>query len=190
MVKIKEEKIHQQESLLHNQSDLEKRLDFANRRMEDLVKELQIREAEITSHIADYDILQRHCDTERRKAEEMRISLMNEVSRLVRSNEQLSKEVAALQTEIAIKDEALHSVAEPRAEMQRLNMEIERLQEDNRELSERHAQGPTCGVCMDKKREVIFMPCLHFTCCKNCAESMDHCSICRLRIMGKIEFFQ
>lgn len=34
------------------------------------------------------------------------------------------------------------------------------------------------------------MPCLHFTCCKHCADAMDNCSICRLRIMGKIEFFQ
>jgi hypothetical protein len=101
----------------------------------------------------------------------------------------------------------IESMIGPQLEFEQLGRELDEAKQQCREL----IQAQLCGVCMSGKvrgrqwrtlvlvgfvnlnqfqREVLFMPCLHFTCCKQCSLNMPTCSICRLRIMGKIELFQ
>ncbi|KAI1723075.1 zinc finger, c3HC4 type (RING finger) domain-containing protein [Ditylenchus destructor] len=215
-LKEKESTIVCLDEQMKDKTELEKMLENANRRGEHLKKELELREAELNKHIADLSQLRRHFETENRKADEIKNSLNAEIGRLIRENasaEELHRENTTLRSELMLKEEQLQQVqcrqklrlssrdSEQRnsaasegkdnkeaGEIRELRELVRKLEEDNHEL--RQQNQPTCGVCMDNRREVIFMPCLHFTCCKSCADAMDNCSICRLRIMGKIEFFQ
>ncbi|KAI6186992.1 RING-type domain-containing protein [Aphelenchoides besseyi] len=192
LLRLSQDKIRQQEVLVKSQSDSEKRLENANRRIQDLLKDIQLREADIIRQQGDYDALQRRHDAECRKAEEVRNTLNAEIGRLVRENERLSnlaQQNEMLKTELDTKDEEIRRLSGTNSEVERLNAEMARLVSEKRELEENQT-APICGVCMDNRREVIFMPCCHFICCKQCGDAMDHCTICRLRIMGKIEFFQ
>ncbi|KAI1723516.1 zinc finger, c3HC4 type (RING finger) domain-containing protein [Ditylenchus destructor] len=215
-LKDKESKILYLDEQVKDKTELEKMLENANRRGEHLSKELELREAELSKHIADLSQLRRHFETESRKADEIKNSLNAEIGRLIRENasaEELHRENTALRSELMLKEEQLQQIQcrqrlrlssrdneqrngatsegkdnKETGEVRELRELVRKLEDDNHEL--RQQNQPTCGVCMDNRREVIFMPCLHFTCCKSCADAMDNCSICRLRIMGKIEFFQ
>ncbi|CAD5225663.1 unnamed protein product [Bursaphelenchus okinawaensis] len=194
MLRLRDEKIRQQEVIFKNYGEMEKRLENANRRIQDHLKDVQLREADILRQQRDYETLQRRHDAEMRKTEEIKNSLNDEIARLVRENDRsmhMMREIDELKEQIRTKDTQLSQLnVDTSSEVTELTAEVNRLKDEIRELEQRQTLGPTCGVCMDSRREVIFMPCLHFTCCKNCSDAMDHCSICRLRIMGKIEFFQ
>ncbi|KAI6223754.1 Viral A-type inclusion protein [Aphelenchoides fujianensis] len=187
LLRLCQEKIRQQEILVKNQADSEKRLENANRRIQDLLKDVQLREADTIRQQGDLEALQRRHEAECRKAEEVKNTLNAEIGRLVRDNgrlEEFGRQNELLKRELEAKEEEIRRLSVPSDEVERLNAEMARLASEKRELEENQVQGLVCN------REVIFMPCLHFTCCKRCADAMDHCSICRLRIMGKIEFFQ
>jgi baculoviral IAP repeat-containing protein 7/8 len=36
-----------------------------------------------------------------------------------------------------------------------------------------------CKICMDKKLEIVFLPCSHFVSCSQCCTSMRECGVCR-----------
>jgi len=43
-----------------------------------------------------------------------------------------------------------------------------------------------CVVCLDRSKAVIFYPCKHKVTCKQCAESLSSCPLCRQRIAETI----
>lgn len=59
-----------------------------------------------------------------------------------------------------------------------LENEILQLKHENREFREKQST-LVCTTCMDHPRNVLYMPCLHFICCTECAVNSDTCSICR-----------
>uniref|UniRef100_A0AC35GV67 RING-type domain-containing protein n=1 Tax=Panagrolaimus sp. PS1159 TaxID=55785 RepID=A0AC35GV67_9BILA len=91
-------------------------------------------------------------------------------------------QIDALQCELRYLSEPADVISELQAELIQLKME----NKDYREKQSIHA----CTTCMDQPRNVLFMPCLHFTCCSSCAYKTEQCSICRMRIMGKVEVYQ
>ena len=46
-----------------------------------------------------------------------------------------------------------------------------------------------CKVCMDKKLEVVFIPCGHFVCCSSCAQSLSKCPYCRKVISSAVKTY-
>lgn len=60
----------------------------------------------------------------------------------------------------------------------KLNDEIQRL--SNQTL---------CGICYDKKIQVVFLPCRHFFCCHPCASSLPNCPICKAGIRDTVAVF-
>lgn len=44
-----------------------------------------------------------------------------------------------------------------------------------------------CVICMDAKCEVVFIPCGHMCCCKDCGESVEDCPMCRCSIERTIK---
>uniref|UniRef100_A0AC34Q909 RING-type domain-containing protein n=2 Tax=Panagrolaimus sp. JU765 TaxID=591449 RepID=A0AC34Q909_9BILA len=77
----------------------------------------------------------------------------------------------------------------PEKTIKEMENEIIQLRQENREYREKQST-LVCTTCMDHPRNVLYMPCLHFICCSNCAYNSDTCSICRTRIMGKVEVYQ
>ncbi|MDP0561598.1 MAG: RING-HC finger protein [Candidatus Endonucleobacter sp. (ex Gigantidas childressi)] len=40
----------------------------------------------------------------------------------------------------------------------------------------------TCKICLDEKVSILFLPCAHIACCRNCSSSLRKCPICRVYI--------
>eukprot|EP00668_Euglena_longa_P033748 GGOE01043368.1.p1 GENE.GGOE01043368.1~~GGOE01043368.1.p1 ORF type:complete len:199 (-),score=34.80 GGOE01043368.1:217-813(-) len=43
-----------------------------------------------------------------------------------------------------------------------------------------------CGICFDRRRCVVFMPCKHEVACKECADQVHHCPMCRAPIAERV----
>lgn len=44
-----------------------------------------------------------------------------------------------------------------------------------------------CLVCSDAKRDMLFQPCNHVTCCSGCAPRVKKCLICRESVVNRIK---
>jgi hypothetical protein len=46
-----------------------------------------------------------------------------------------------------------------------------------------------CCICMDSKKEVVFVPCGHYCCCKNCGENLQpkRCPLCNNTFSKMVE---
>lgn len=68
------------------------------------------------------------------------------------------------------------------------NEEIEPLDsllEENQRLKENRM----CKICLDKKSDVLFLPCGHMVCCPQCAPALVKCPVCRKQINGHVKTF-
>ncbi|CAG2255140.1 BIRC7_8 [Mytilus edulis] len=71
--------------------------------------------------------------------------------------------------------------------------------ETSNEVNPQHAAGRTdvedqnerylCKVCYKNTLEVIFYPCKHVCCCKECGDKLSNCPVCREVIRGKLQLF-
>jgi len=59
-------------------------------------------------------------------------------------------------------------------------------QQENDQLK----QETSCVICFEGRRDVLFMPCLHFQVCGKCAASLADCCLCRKKLMGKVQVYQ
>jgi len=48
-------------------------------------------------------------------------------------------------------------------------------------------KGVKCFVCGSNPRDIIFDPCMHLVCCKNCARDQVQCPVCSEAVTKKIE---
>lgn len=49
--------------------------------------------------------------------------------------------------------------------------------------------GSSCVVCMDSRRNTVFLECGHLVCCEGCAAPLNVCPICRADIVRKVHAF-
>jgi len=42
-----------------------------------------------------------------------------------------------------------------------------------------------CVICLDKKKEILLLPCKHLCLCSGCSSSVSDCPLCRLAIASK-----
>ncbi|XP_052807380.1 baculoviral IAP repeat-containing protein 7-A-like [Mya arenaria] len=53
--------------------------------------------------------------------------------------------------------------------------------------NERLKESLNCKICLDRKADVIFLPCGHIVSCPQCAPALDLCPVCRKSIMGLVK---
>ena len=46
-----------------------------------------------------------------------------------------------------------------------------------------------CVICMDSKRECVYVPCGHLVTCRDCCKMVDLCPICRNKISSVVSVF-
>ena len=74
-----------------------------------------------------------------------------------------------------------------------LSQEIERLSIENRvngccgENGQCNAK--LCSVCLDKERNILHMPCRHFSTCSICTDNLTECPICKSHITENIQVY-
>ncbi|XP_060587497.1 baculoviral IAP repeat-containing protein 7-A-like [Ruditapes philippinarum] len=62
---------------------------------------------------------------------------------------------------------------------------IETLLGENERLKEQY----TCKICLDRRVDVIFLPCGHMVSCPQCAPALTKCPVCRRTINGQLKAF-
>ena len=50
-------------------------------------------------------------------------------------------------------------------------------------------EGSPCVICMEAKRDVIFLVCGHVCCCSNCSTGLTECPMCRQTIVKTVRMF-
>jgi len=63
--------------------------------------------------------------------------------------------------------------------------DLKSLEEENQKLRE----SALCKICLDKRADVIFLPCGHIVSCPQCAPALDSCPVCRKPVMGLVKAF-
>lgn len=46
-----------------------------------------------------------------------------------------------------------------------------------------------CKICMEEEVCIVFMPCGHLACCKECSERLKECPICRAAITQRVRAY-
>ena len=46
-----------------------------------------------------------------------------------------------------------------------------------------------CIICLDNKKNIVFLPCAHFVSCMECGLSMKNCPVCRTKIQATVRTF-
>lgn len=46
-----------------------------------------------------------------------------------------------------------------------------------------------CVICLDRRKNIIFLPCAHLASCVECSMSMQCCPICRIKVQATIKTY-
>lgn len=55
--------------------------------------------------------------------------------------------------------------------------------------NERLRTSVTCVQCRSAQIQILMLPCCHIVCCETCAEALDDCPQCSVRILGTVKIF-
>ena len=81
------------------------------------------------------------------------------------------------------------STQKPKLRKKKKKLSIkEQIRETEKEV-EKYRSRMQCKVCLDAYVGTLFLPCRHLLCCKECAENVQKCPLCRERIIGTIKVF-
>lgn len=64
-------------------------------------------------------------------------------------------------------------------------IEAAQLKEENERLKNERL----CVVCLDKVKNIIFLPCAHLAACLECSFSLQNCPMCRTKIQATVRTF-
>lgn len=78
----------------------------------------------------------------------------------------------------------LHKALFETCEFLQMHSELEEQEEE--EEREKHL---LCKICMSNDLSILFLPCKHLVCCKNCSITFSNCCICRKDITGFLKVF-
>uniref|UniRef100_A0A1I8A9M6 RING-type domain-containing protein n=1 Tax=Steinernema glaseri TaxID=37863 RepID=A0A1I8A9M6_9BILA len=67
--------------------------------------------------------------------------------------------------------------------------EAQDIEKSTVEKSEKLEKDRTCVVCMDAKRDTVFLECGHLVACEACADEIAECCVCRRMIHEKKKVF-
>lgn len=64
-------------------------------------------------------------------------------------------------------------------------LSTEQILEENRKLKEDRL----CKICLDKDKEIIFVPCGHYVACLDCGLGFEKCPVCRAKIISIVKTY-
>jgi len=70
-----------------------------------------------------------------------------------------------------------------------------KLEEEHEELESKRPkeneseENSECVICLTAKKNILFMPCKHLGCCKECSNKVLECPLCRTPVQSKITVF-
>ncbi|VIO99382.1 Uncharacterized protein BM_BM833 [Brugia malayi] len=102
----------------------------------------------------------------------------------------LQNEIDDLKKQLAEKEADLKKCGNCYDEMRKAEQLIEQIRLERDEVRSTLNKIPTCVICLDKRPQMLYMPCSHFICCEGCGSRFEQCPACRQKICGKITAYQ
>ncbi|KAM3716239.1 RING finger protein [Dirofilaria immitis] len=102
----------------------------------------------------------------------------------------LQNEIDELKRQLAKKEADLEKCGNCYDEMRKAEQLIEQIRLERDEVRSTLSKIPTCVICLDKRPQMLYMPCSHFICCEGCGNRFEQCPACRQKICGKITVYQ
>lgn len=119
-----------------------------------------------------------------RELESHRRERMAETKRLT---SELADAAAAREAELnKLRSDLEESEHRQAAEVQATEQAKDALEAVKRQIEEEN-DAKRCSVCLEEDRQILFLPCRHVCCCRNCASSLTKCPICRGTIAQQID---
>lgn len=82
----------------------------------------------------------------------------------------------------------VHALFFPNCKYLNYQKGCEYVQTHQKKIRENH-DSYKCNICLDKLKNILFLPCAHVTSCQSCARQMVNCPICRCLILEEKEVF-
>jgi hypothetical protein len=95
----------------------------------------------------------------------------------------LEKQVAAKASNASTRDQEMLDSTSSLDET--TSAETAQLKEENERLKNERL----CVVCLDKVKNIIFLPCAHLAACLECSFSLQNCPMCRTKIQATVRTF-
>ncbi|VDK83884.1 unnamed protein product [Litomosoides sigmodontis] len=102
----------------------------------------------------------------------------------------LQSEIDDLKQQLAKKEDDLKKCGNCYDEIRKAEQLIEQIRLERDEVRSTLSKIPTCVICLDKRPQILYMPCSHFICCEGCGSRFEQCPACRQKICGKITAYQ
>ncbi|VDN08273.1 unnamed protein product [Thelazia callipaeda] len=109
---------------------------------------------------------------------------------MAETNAKLIDEIHELKNLLAKKEADLAKCGNCYDEMRKAEELIEQIRSERDEVRSTLNKIPTCVICLDKRPQMLYMPCSHFICCEGCGSRFEQCPACRQKICGKITVYQ
>lgn len=92
-----------------------------------------------------------------------------------------------------VNDSSLNSAMDDLAKMNLHNEKAKSKEMNNQNESQSVSEELLCSICISDKKNILFQPCNHLSCCELCANDLvskkGFCPICRVEITNTIKIF-
>eukprot|EP00316_Scyphosphaera_apsteinii_P017255 CAMPEP_0119325442 /NCGR_PEP_ID=MMETSP1333-20130426/65823_1 /TAXON_ID=418940 /ORGANISM="Scyphosphaera apsteinii, Strain RCC1455" /LENGTH=187 /DNA_ID=CAMNT_0007333427 /DNA_START=16 /DNA_END=575 /DNA_ORIENTATION=+ len=158
----------------HSRAEMAAALDTANEARCALRRYCTERVSDLEAQLSMAELCAQTREEERRSEEEM-------------NRDQRKEEVCADQLpKFRTDDMALSSMSVP--ELRTLEAHLsESLTKVQHYLERESDERRLCIICMEREKEIVFIPCAHFITCSRCAERCTRCPKCRDEIDSRIQ---
>ncbi|CAG9537850.1 unnamed protein product [Cercopithifilaria johnstoni] len=102
----------------------------------------------------------------------------------------LQSEINELKQQLVEKEVDLKRCENYYDEVRKAEQLVEQIRLERDEVRSTLNKIPTCVICLDKRPQMLYMPCSHFICCDGCGSRFEQCPACRQKICGKITVYQ
>uniref|UniRef100_A0A915AGL0 RING-type domain-containing protein n=1 Tax=Parascaris univalens TaxID=6257 RepID=A0A915AGL0_PARUN len=193
----KDAEIQSLKAQLHDQITLKEQLRRTETKLDIQILENKSKADQIRVLTEQAEVVKKQHTSEVQQKEEIISELITKLSSIEEANKPLAEENAKLQSEIdelkkqlAKKQADLDKCSNYHAEILKAEQRIEEIRLERDEVRSTLSKVPTCVICLDKRPQMLYMPCSHFICCEGCGNRFDHCPTCRQKICGKITVYQ
>jgi len=171
--------------LIDLQHNTEQQIEKEKQEKEEIIKQLfdiQQRELELTGEV-------RNKMEETKEMQAERASLLEKLDMEKKNTTMLLAEREIKQKElqdqlVQDKEDLNNQLKECQTSLQTLQAKCEQLERDKTEKEDQKL----CIICLERPRDILFLPCGHFSVCSECAD-LTTCPICRITVEKKQKVF-
>uniref|UniRef100_A0A915Q1D8 RING-type domain-containing protein n=1 Tax=Setaria digitata TaxID=48799 RepID=A0A915Q1D8_9BILA len=193
----KDSEIELLKAQLATRSTVDEQLQLTKTKLDNELLENKSKTDQIRALTEQAEIVKRQHENELREKDKCiselfsKLKAAEDVSKpAVEKSANLQCEIEELKRQLAKKEADLEKCGNCYDEMRKAEQLIEQIRLERDEVRSTLNKIPTCVICLDKRPQMLYMPCSHFICCEGCGSRFEQCPACRQKICGKITVYQ